>query len=60
MFYKQNDTPYFYIVTGYIDFRCINNSLCQKVKTIDPTIELTSNIAIVFRSRPKDKLKILY
>ena len=58
--YKQNGTPNFYIVTGYIDFRCGINSLCQKVKTIDPTIELTSNIAIVFMSRTKDKLKILY
>ena len=58
--YKQNGTPNFYIVTGYIDFRCGINSLCQKVKLIDPTFELTSNIAIVFMSRTKDKLKILY
>lgn len=58
--YKQNGTPNFYIVTGYIDFICGINSLCQKVKTIDPTIELTSNIAIVFMSRTKYKLKILY
>ena len=30
------------------------------MKLIDSTIELTSNIAIVFMSRTKDKLKILY
>ena len=57
--YKQNGTPNFYIVTGYIDFRCGINSLCQKAKTIYPAIELASNIPIVFMSRTKDKRKIL-
>ena len=58
--YKQDGIPTFYIVTGFIDFRCGINSLCSKVKTINPSIDLLSNVAIVFVSRTKDKLKILY
>lgn len=58
--YKQDGIPTFYIITGYIDFRCGIDSLCQKVYSIDPSLKLTSNVAIIFMSRTKDKLKILY
>lgn len=32
--YKQNNELAFYIITGYIDFRCKMNSLCLLLKRI--------------------------
>lgn len=58
--YKQEGKPILYIIEGFIDFRCGIDSLCAKIKTIDPTISLTSNSAFIFMSKRKDKLKILY
>lgn len=34
--YKRELKPTFYIVTGYIDFRCGIDSLCLKLKIINP------------------------
>lgn len=58
--YKQNGVPTLYIVTGYVDFRCGIRSLCQKVYSINPNFDLCSNVAIIFMSKKKDKIKILY
>ena len=58
--YKQNGTPKFYIITGYIDFRCGIDSLCYKLKQIDENINPISNSAFVFANKHRDRLKILY
>ena len=55
--YKQNETPKFYIITGYIDFRCGIDSLCYKLKQIDENINPISNSAFVFVNKQRDRLK---
>ena len=58
--YKRNEKPTFYVVTGYIDFRCGIDALCLKLKTINPTFNIMDNVAVVFMCKSKDKIKILY
>lgn len=58
--YKRETKPTFYIVTGYIDFRCGIDSLCLKLKMINPEFNIMDNVAVVFMCRSKDKIKILY
>ena len=58
--YKRNEKPTFYVVTGYIDFRCGIDALCLKLKTINPTFNIMDNVAVVFMCKSKDKIKVLY
>lgn len=57
--YKQNGEPTFYIITGYIDFRCGIDSLCMLLKRITDINPLSNN-AFIFMNKRKDRLKILY
>ena len=57
--YKQKEEPNFYIITGFIDFRCGIDSLCCLLKGIT-NINPISNSAFIFMNKTKDKLKILY
>ncbi len=58
--YKQEGKPALYLVTGFIDFRCGIDSICYKLKGIDPNIDLTSNSAFIFMNKKKNTVKILY
>ena len=58
--YKRNEKPIFYVVTGDIDFRCVIDALCLKLKTINPTFNIMDNVAVVFMCKSKDKIKLLY
>lgn len=58
--YKQEGEPKLYIISGFVDFRCGIYSLCSKILSIDPTIDLTSNSAFIFMCKRKDNIKILY
>ena len=58
--YKWETKPTFYIVTVYIDFWCGIDSLCLKLKMINPEFNIMDNIAVIFMCRSKDKIKILY
>lgn len=42
--YKQNNEPAFYIITGYIDFRCGIDSLCLLLKKITKIDSLSNKI----------------
>lgn len=57
--YKRNEKTTFYVVTGYIDFRCWIDALCLKLKTINPTFNIMDNVAVVFMCKSKDKIKVL-
>lgn len=58
--YKQQGEPTIYIIEGFIDFRSGIDSLCYKIKSVDPNIDLTGNNLFIFMCRTKDKTKMLY
>ena len=58
--YKQPGKPTFYIVTGYVDFRCGIDALCYKLKALNTNIDLTSNVAFLIMNKNRNKIKILY
>ena len=58
--YKQQGEPTIYIIEGFIDFRSGIDSLCYKIKAVDPNIDLTGNNLFIFVCKTKDKIKLLY
>ena len=58
--YKQPGRPTFYLVTGYVDFRCGIDSLCYKLRQLNKDIDLTSNSAYIVMGKHRDRIKILY
>ena len=52
--YKQKDKPQFYIITGFIDFRCGIDLLCSLLKGIT-NINSISNSAFIFMNKIKEE-----